>query len=393
MAITTIDAAGSDPIEILQANGAGTEVLRVTSAGNVGIGITSPGYALHVNGESQLITSSAKIVGNVDSANYNIVDSGAGQLRINWYGGVAIPNGKVGIGTTTPAARLHVKCDGSSTDQLRLENSGTNGKVWAISGGLDSAPGDLTVRNQTDGKTIAAFHYNSDDDIRALHIGPGNETPNYGMDVIGVGERSDILGGDKDGYSMTMRVVHTGRMGELAVTCRNEAGTGAYTGGYLIVRKVPGYDKGTMELATWDGSWFCNNAIFIDPNGKIGFGTNTPTNPIEHASGARLSTAFQWVDGSSREIKKDITQLEHAEAFSAFMAFNPVKYRCKMDMEGKQVLGFIAEDVPELVATKDRKGLSPMNIVAVLTKVVQGQQKKIDELEAALKNLAVPKAS
>jgi hypothetical protein len=34
-------------------------------------------------------------------------------------------------------------------------------------------------------------------------------------------------------------------------------------------------------------------------------------------------------------------------------------------------VGFIAEDVPDLVSTKDRKGLSPMDIVAVLTKVVQ----------------------
>ena len=47
-------------------------------------------------------------------------------------------------------------------------------------------------------------------------------------------------------------------------------------------------------------------------------------------------------------------------------------------------LGFIAEDVPELVATRDRDGLSSMDIVAVLTKVVQEQQKKIEELEARL---------
>ena len=32
----------------------------------------------------------------------------------------------------------------------------------------------------------------------------------------------------------------------------------------------------------------------------------------------------------------------------------------------------------------DRKGLSPMDIVAILTKVVQEQQKRIAELEARL---------
>jgi len=39
-------------------------------------------------------------------------------------------------------------------------------------------------------------------------------------------------------------------------------------------------------------------------------------------------------------------------------------------------VGFIAEDVPDLVATEDRKG---MDVVAVLTKVVQDQQKTIEE--------------
>jgi len=40
--------------------------------------------------------------------------------------------------------------------------------------------------------------------------------------------------------------------------------------------------------------------------------------------------------------------------------------------------------VPELVATADRKGLSAMDIVAVLTKVIQAQQQQIEALEARL---------
>ena len=44
-----------------------------------------------------------------------------------------------------------------------------------------------------------------------------------------------------------------------------------------------------------------------------------------------------------------------------------------MDKTDRHV-GFIAEDVPDLVASEDRKGLSAMDVVAVLTKVVQDQQ-------------------
>jgi hypothetical protein len=53
--------------------------------------------------------------------------------------------------------------------------------------------------------------------------------------------------------------------------------------------------------------------------------------------------------------------------------------------EGAQThVGFIAEDVPDLVATPDRKGLSTMDIVAVLTKVVQEKSLVIDEQRKAL---------
>ena len=51
-----------------------------------------------------------------------------------------------------------------------------------------------------------------------------------------------------------------------------------------------------------------------------------------------------------------------------------MKYSYKADKDERHV-GFIAEDVPDLVASKDRKSLSPMDITAVLTKVVQEMDK------------------
>ena len=65
---------------------------------------------------------------------------------------------------------------------------------------------------------------------------------------------------------------------------------------------------------------------------------------------------------------------------------NPVTFNYKVDKEEKHV-GFIAEEVPDLVATEDRKGLSPMDIVAVLTKVVQEQGKRITDLEKYIAEL------
>ena len=43
--------------------------------------------------------------------------------------------------------------------------------------------------------------------------------------------------------------------------------------------------------------------------------------------------------------------------------------------------------MPDLVATGDRKGLSAMDIVAVLTKVVQQQQKELSDQREEIETL------
>jgi hypothetical protein len=66
---------------------------------------------------------------------------------------------------------------------------------------------------------------------------------------------------------------------------------------------------------------------------------------------------------------------------AALLQLEPVRYRYTAD-EAEERVGFIAEDVPELVASSDRATLSSMDIVAVLTKVVQEQEASIAELRA-----------
>ncbi len=105
-----------------------------------------------------------------------------------------------------------------------------------------------------------------------------------------------------------------------------------------------------------------------------------------NASGAYVAIGGVWTDASSRENKENIKELEAQTAMEAFLQLTPVTYSVKVAPDEKHV-GFIAEDVPELVATKQRDGLSPMSIVALLTRVVQEQQKAIAELRAELAKL------
>jgi len=85
---------------------------------------------------------------------------------------------------------------------------------------------------------------------------------------------------------------------------------------------------------------------------------------------------------SSRELKENIDPFSIPEAFDALEKLNPVKYNLKADSGKRMQIGFIAEDVPELVSTTDKKAIINDNIVAILTKVVKEQQKMIEKLIA-----------
>jgi hypothetical protein len=127
------------------------------------------------------------------------------------------------------------------------------------------------------------------------------------------------------------------------------------------------------------------NSLVIDTTGRIGLGVVSPLYQIHHSSGARLD-AGNWVNASSRAVKQDIHQLDGGAALDALKALEPVTFAYK-ENPGEMNVGFIAEDVPDLVATADRKGLSSMDVVAVLTKVIQGQQRTIEDLQTRLQHL------
>ncbi len=123
--------------------------------------------------------------------------------------------------------------------------------------------------------------------------------------------------------------------------------------------------------------------ITIDRDGNVGFGMARPVHPIELASGAYVSAGGVWTNSSSRDRKENIVELTPEEALAALSRLEPVTFNYKQDLE-EQYVGFIAEDVPEIVASADRTGLSAMDIVAVLTRVVQLQQQQIADLESRL---------
>ena len=129
-----------------------------------------------------------------------------------------------------------------------------------------------------------------------------------------------------------------------------------------------------------------DNNVVIIAEGSVGIGTESPGHPLEMGSGAHVTSGGVWTNASPREYWENIRDLTVEEAMIAFHALRPKRFNHKVDKQEEHV-GFIAEEVPDLVATADRRGLSPMDVVAVLTKIVQQQQEKIEELEARLNDV------
>jgi hypothetical protein len=113
------------------------------------------------------------------------------------------------------------------------------------------------------------------------------------------------------------------------------------------------------------------------PTGNVGIATTNPQYKLQVTAGGAYSDGTTWVDVSTREAKENILELRTEEALETLKNIKPVKFNYKQDPDRETNLGFIAEDVPDLVATKGRKGMVSMEVVAVLTKVVQEQQKLI----------------
>jgi hypothetical protein len=113
--------------------------------------------------------------------------------------------------------------------------------------------------------------------------------------------------------------------------------------------------------------WSGGDKVFVNTNGVV--------------------SATRFVNSSSRELKANIAELSGSEALAILEHLTPVKFNYKADSDKHLHVGFIAEDVPDLVATSDRKGLSAMDIVAVLTKALQEQFKTIVALGEKVKML------
>ena len=273
--------------------------------------------------------------------------------------GDAYFSGNVGIGTDAPKSALHVK-----------------GKI--SSGHSGSSAGAITFY-PPDG--AAWFHIDN---------GPAGKRP--------IGRLRISTGGEPGGREI-MSILQDGKVGIETPSPSAKLQVDG-TGDYLLLIKdtatqnqlLIGTDDQLKQFLRLrpiggDGLAITNNGdkigIFVRAdNANVGIRTTNPTHPLHMGGGAYCEGGKIWRDASSREYKKNIASLTLSNALETLAGLDPVTFNYKEEAEDKRHVGFIAEEVPELVASKDKKGLSAIDIVGILTKVVQHQQREIESLKA-----------
>ena len=134
------------------------------------------------------------------------------------------------------------------------------------------------------------------------------------------------------------------------------------------------------------------NIFIVKNNGYVGIAKYNPGYPLQigtgvtNGNGAYLTVGGVWTNTSSQKFKDNILPLETQKALETFQKLNPVTYNYKAD-KAEHHVGFIAEDVPDLLAEQGRKGLNAMPVTAVLTAVLKDQKKTIAEQDKILTTL------
>lgn len=152
----------------------------------------------------------------------------------------------------------------------------------------------------------------------------------------------------------------------------------------LITEGLIANDTGLSPVIVYNAAKISGGAVATRP--LVVYRNNNVAVVTVAANGNVTATSF--INASSRELKDGISDLDSAKASAALRQLTPVEFTYKNDATREPRVGFIAEDVPDLIAEPERKSVPVMDVVAVLTRVVKDQQQTIDGQQNSLNRQA-----
>ncbi len=368
----------------------GAEVYYDTSTGNMGIGTSAPTAKLQIQDGNLIITDGESGGGGIDSNT---------KLLLHFDGtdgSTAFTDISSSHHTVSVLGETHVETDRSKFGGASGMFDGS-GDYLSIPDSTDwtFGSGDFTIDfwvwfvNLTDTRCIVDFK-NSGSDTQALRHNASTgwefHDRNGAGTIISQGSVTTPTqtwvhiafvryGNTWTIYLNGTAIASTTNSATLTDPTNLIIGLNAdasyYHYGYLDELRI---SKG---IARWTSNFTPPTSNYSYVNSRVGIGVTNPQNPLELMGGAYCNGSV-WHDASSRDLKMDIRDLSIEEALAALNQLRPSRYYYKNNPEDEN-LGFIAEDVPDLVATKDRNSLSPMDFIAILTRVLQEQQNTLEE--------------
>jgi hypothetical protein len=329
-----INRPSGGTIRFREANG--TEQVYIGSGGNVGIGTASPGsYLLNVAGNISLSGAAQYI--DFQNGDLRLVNAG-GLFSLQTYSvstGLTTKMtvtglGDVGIGTTSPAARLHVSA--STGGVFEVDGAGTAGANALYV----SASGNVGIGTGT--PSIGKLHLNYDAvNNRAIRL----QDQNGIFDIITSGNSQNHSFGIYDDTNAAYRLFiqpagnvgigTTSPLSPLHVVGSFRSVLTSLAGGDTLISAINGVSNGyriqvdTSNNITYTWSTGTNaTAMAISSSGNVGIGTTSPTTALD-VNGTGRFTAV--VETSTRTLKENI--LPYSTDLDKFKKLQTVSFNWK----------------------------------------------------------------
>jgi len=255
--------------------------------GNVGIGTTSPGKKLDVNGDVILSGLARSLqIGDGSGANLyfnntsnNIIyGSNQFQFNTNQTQGFTFNGGNVGIGTTNPIAVLEVNKSDSSTslwgrgEELIIRNSNGTNNTWSGIGFRGTSSGSIAAG-------ISAVYYDTTNAYARLQFGTRGAA-GWDSDVlvlnnglVGINTTSPAEALDVNGR---LRLAQTTAPGTVTDKMYNVSGNLYWNGVNLTGGGALPSGTSGQTLRNNGSGWVANSLLYNDGT-NIGIGTTNPS--------------------------------------------------------------------------------------------------------------------